>query len=89
MAPACYRGGIVAWHDTVMIPGPYRVMLESVYSNGGLRNVGRVDSITYATVGDGSGLVDMLQRLTARADRRIAEMWRRAKRFRARAASAF
>lgn len=46
--PKLINGGIIAFHDTVSWPGPRRVVKKYIYKSRYFKNVGFVDSITFA-----------------------------------------
>ncbi|MBL7147262.1 MAG: class I SAM-dependent methyltransferase [Nanoarchaeota archaeon] len=46
--PKVIDGGIMAFHDTNRWPGPKKVVEEFIYKSKNFRNVGFVDSITFA-----------------------------------------
>lgn len=46
--PKLIDGGIMAFHDTVIGLGPRKVVREFVYKSKNFRNVGLIDSITFA-----------------------------------------
>lgn len=46
--PKVEAHGIMAFHDTMLVPGPKRVVRDLVFNSRHFRNIGFVDSITFA-----------------------------------------
>ncbi|MFA4855704.1 MAG: class I SAM-dependent methyltransferase [archaeon] len=46
--PKVLEHGIMAFHDTMLVPGPKKVVHDLVFNSRHFRNIGFVDSITFA-----------------------------------------
>ena len=47
--PKVIDGGTMAFHDTTFWPGPRRVVKESLFNSRRFKDIGFIDSITFAT----------------------------------------
>lgn len=47
--PKVINGGVMAFHDTIYWDGPKKVVNDSIYKSKFFKNVGFIDSITFAT----------------------------------------
>lgn len=49
--PKLEEHGIIAFHDTMLIDGPKKVVKENLFKSKHFRNIDFVDSITFAEKG--------------------------------------
>jgi len=54
-------GGIIAFHDTVSWPGPYRVVREELYPSRKFKNIRTVGSICYGVKTDKISVIEYLK----------------------------
>jgi predicted O-methyltransferase YrrM len=59
--PKVEEHGIMAFHDTMLVPGPKKVVHDLVFNSRHFRNIGFVDSITFAEKVRGNSMRERLK----------------------------
>lgn len=59
--PKIVNGGVVAFHDTIVWPGPKEVVKDNIFKSKHFKNVGFIDSIVYGTKTEKNSLIDRIK----------------------------
>jgi len=59
--PKIVNGGIMAFHDTIVWPGPKEVVKDKIFKSKRFKKVGFIDSIVYGTKTEKNNLIDRIR----------------------------